>query len=51
MMIEILAIPRLSDEAERVFSCDRRTYRWDRALLTADKMTTPPTGHPLTGLK
>ena len=35
MAIEILSIPGLSDEAERVFSGSRRTCRWDRASLSA----------------
>ena len=35
MAIEILSIPGLSDEAERVFSGGRRTCRWDRASLSA----------------
>jgi hypothetical protein len=35
MAIEILSMPGLSDEAERVFSGGRRTCRWDRASLSA----------------
>lgn len=35
MAIEILSVPGLSDEAERVFSGGRRTCRWDRASLSA----------------
>jgi hypothetical protein len=35
MAIEILSIPGLTDEAKRVFSGGRRTYRWDRASLSA----------------
>lgn len=33
MAIDILSIPPMSDEAERVFSGVRRTISWDRARL------------------
>jgi hypothetical protein len=35
MAIDILSIPPMSDEAERVFSGVRRTISWDRARLGA----------------
>ena len=33
MAIDILSIPAMSDEPERVFSGARRTLSWDRAQL------------------
>jgi hypothetical protein len=33
MAIDILSIPAMSDEPERVFSGARRTISWDRASL------------------
>ncbi|KJZ69620.1 hypothetical protein HIM_10983 [Hirsutella minnesotensis 3608] len=36
MAIDILSVPAMSDDPERVFSCTRRTISWDRARLTAD---------------
>ena len=35
MAIDILSIPPMSDEAERVFSGVRRTISWDRARFGA----------------
>jgi hypothetical protein len=35
MAIDILSIPAMSDEPERVFSGARRTISWDRAQLSA----------------
>ena len=34
--IEILSIPLMSDELERVFSGARRTITWERAVMTAE---------------
>ncbi len=36
MAIDILSIPPMSDEAERVFSGARRTISWERARLSAE---------------
>ena len=36
MAIDILSIPAMSDEPERVFSGARRTISWDRAQLSAE---------------
>lgn len=36
MAIDILSVPAMSDDPERVFSCARRTISWDRARLSAD---------------
>ena len=36
MAIDILSIPAMSDDPERVFSCTRRTVSWDRARLTPE---------------
>ncbi|KAM4058148.1 PIF1-like helicase [Hirsutella rhossiliensis] len=36
MAIDVLSIPAMSDEAERVFSGARRTISWDRAQLSAE---------------
>lgn len=36
MAIDILSVPAMSDEPERVFSCTRRTVSWDRARLAAE---------------
>jgi hypothetical protein len=35
MIIDILSIPAMSDEFERVFSGTRRTIWWERAQLSA----------------
>jgi hypothetical protein len=34
MAINILSVPAMSDEAERVFSGARRTISWDRSQLS-----------------
>jgi hypothetical protein len=36
MAINILSIPPMSDEPERVFSGGRRTVSWDRAQIEAE---------------
>jgi len=36
MAIDILSIPAMSDEPERVFSGARRTISWDRSRLGAE---------------
>jgi hypothetical protein len=36
MAIDILSIPPMSDELERVFSGARRTVTWDRGQLEAE---------------
>ncbi|KAM3446825.1 hypothetical protein NHJ6243_010206 [Beauveria neobassiana] len=36
MAIDILSVPAMSDDPERVFSCARRTISWDRARLTPE---------------
>jgi hAT family C-terminal dimerisation region len=36
MAIDILSIPAMSDEPERVFSGARRTISWERASLTPE---------------
>ena len=36
MAIDILSIPAMSDEPERVFSGARRTISWERARLGAE---------------
>ncbi|KAH7464982.1 hypothetical protein FOMA001_g17010 [Fusarium oxysporum f. sp. matthiolae] len=36
MAIDILSVPAMSDDPERVFSCARRTISWDRARLSTD---------------
>ena len=36
MAIEVLSVPVMSDDPERVFSCTRRTISWDRARLSAE---------------
>jgi hypothetical protein len=36
MAIDILSIPPISDELERVFSGGRRTVSWDRAQMEAE---------------
>ena len=38
MAIDILSIPAMSDEPERVFSGARRTVSWDRTQLSADSI-------------
>jgi hypothetical protein len=38
MAIDILSIPAMSDEPERVFSGSRRTVSWDRAQLGAETL-------------
>ena len=38
MAIDILSIPAMSDEPERVFSGARRTISWDRAQLSPDNI-------------
>ncbi|KAL6402760.1 HAT domain-containing protein [Ilyonectria robusta] len=35
LAIDILSVPAMSDDPERVFSCTRRTISWDRARLSA----------------
>jgi hypothetical protein len=36
MAIEVLSVPAMSDDPERVFSCTRRTISWDRTRLSAE---------------
>lgn len=36
MALDILSVPAMSDDPERVFSCTRRTVSWDRARFLAD---------------
>ncbi|KAG7410316.1 Zinc finger BED domain-containing protein RICESLEEPER 2 [Fusarium oxysporum f. sp. raphani] len=36
LAIDVLSVPAMSDDPERVFSCARRTISWDRARLSAD---------------
>ncbi|KAM3454108.1 hypothetical protein NHJ6243_008970 [Beauveria neobassiana] len=36
MALDVLSVPAMSDDPERVFSCTRRTISWDRARLSAD---------------
>lgn len=36
MAIDILSVPAMSDDPERVFSCARRTISWDRARLAPE---------------
>ena len=38
MAIDILSIPAMSDEPERVFSGARRTISWDRAQMGAENI-------------
>jgi hypothetical protein len=38
MAIDILLIPAISDEPERVFSGARRTISWERAQLSAESI-------------
>ena len=38
MAIDILSIPAMSDEPERVFSGARRTVSWERAQLSAENI-------------
>jgi hAT family C-terminal dimerisation region len=38
MALDILSIPAMSDEAERVFSGARRTISWDRAQIDAETL-------------
>jgi hypothetical protein len=38
MAIDILSIPAMSDEPERVFSAARRTISWERAQLLAENI-------------
>jgi asparagine synthetase A len=38
MAIDILTIPAMSDEPERVFSGARRTVSWDRTQMTAETL-------------
>ena len=38
MAIDILSVPAMSDDPERVFSCTRRTISCDRARLSADRI-------------
>jgi hypothetical protein len=38
MAIDILSIPAMSDEPERVFSGARRTISWERAQLSAENI-------------
>lgn len=34
MAVDVLSVPAMSDDPERVFSCTRRTISWDRARLS-----------------
>ncbi|EXU94991.1 hAT family dimerization domain protein [Metarhizium robertsii] len=34
MALDVLSVPAMSDDPERVFSCTRRTISWDRARLS-----------------
>ncbi|KAM0742705.1 hypothetical protein ACQRIT_002882 [Beauveria bassiana] len=36
MALDVLSVPAMSDDPERVFSCTRRTISWGRARLSAD---------------
>lgn len=38
MALDILSIPAMSDEPERVFSGARRTISWDRAQMSAETL-------------
>ena len=38
MAIDILSIPAMSDEPERVFSGARRTVSWDRGEMDAETL-------------
>jgi hypothetical protein len=38
MAIDILSIPAMSDEPERVFSRTRRTVSWERAQIGAENL-------------
>ena len=38
MAIDILSIPAMSDEPERVFSGARRTVLWDRGQMEAETL-------------
>ena len=38
MALDILSIPAMSDEPERVFSGARRTVSWDRAQMSAETL-------------
>ena len=38
MAIDILSIPAMSDEPERVFSGGRRTVSWERAQMGAENL-------------
>jgi hypothetical protein len=38
MAIDILSIPAMSDEPERVFSGARRTISWERAQIGAENL-------------
>jgi len=38
MAIDILSIPAMSAEPERVFSGGRRTVSWDRTQMTAETL-------------
>jgi hypothetical protein len=38
MAVDILSIPAMSDEPERVFSGARRTISWERAQLSAENI-------------
>ena len=38
MAIDILSIPAMSDEPERVFSGARRTVSWERAQMGAENL-------------
>jgi hAT family protein len=38
MALDVLSIPAMSDEPERVFSGARRTVSWDRAQMTAETL-------------
>jgi hAT family dimerisation domain. len=38
MALDVLSIPAMSDEPERVFSGARRTISWDRAQMSAETL-------------
>jgi hypothetical protein len=38
MVIDILSIPIMNDESERIFSETRRTISWERAQIRAENL-------------
>jgi hypothetical protein len=40
MAIDVFSIPPMSDKAERVFSCARRTVSWERSRLLLSTVET-----------